>query len=166
MRGLTSMPETHQQGFTLIEALVALVVVVVGLVGLVLLQVKGQAFSHSAHHDTLAGLYSQDMQERLRANLCYLSPDPDDLNARINEVTDTSGGLLSTLSDRWITDHRTGSRSNWSVRLELADGWDADRIQEEGYWRFNLVITLSSGREVQQSLLVEYREEGCYVPSS
>ena len=162
MPGLAATAKSNQQGFTLIEALVALVVVVVGLVGLVLLQVRGQAFSHNAHQDTLAGLYSQDMQERLRANLCYLSPSSDSLNDRIDEVVDTPNGLLVNLLELWSNDHLTGSRSNWSASLQLADNWDAETIQEEGYWRFNLAITLAPGRIIQQSLLVEYREGGCH----
>lgn len=151
----------NQQGFTLIEALVALVVVVVGLVGLVLLQVRGQAFSQQAHHDTLAGLYSQDLQERLRANLCYLSPDEYELEYRISEVQDN---LLPSLRSNWSGEHFNGSRGNWQVKQFVLD--NPGEIKGDGYWRFNLELCISrcgvsQERLVNQQLLVEFRGGGC-----
>lgn len=155
----------NQQGFTLIEALVALAVVVVGLVGLVLLQVQSQTFSQQAHHDTLAGLYSQDLQERLRANLCYLSPDEAELDDRISDV---ENNLLPNLISNWSSQHFKGSRSNWQIKqFEMGEEADvSDKIKKSGYWHFNLEICTSrcgEGQErvVNQQLLVEYRESAC-----
>lgn len=58
----------QQQGFTLIEALIALVVLSIGLVGLAGLLVQGMKFNHGAYVRTQAMLLSYDMADRILAN--------------------------------------------------------------------------------------------------
>lgn len=58
----------HQNGFSLIEVLVALVILSVGMLGVLTLQVKGLQFSQSARVSTNAILAAGDMADRIRAN--------------------------------------------------------------------------------------------------
>ncbi len=57
-----------QQGFSLIEVLVALAVISIGLLGLVGLQTQTQKISSNAYYQTQAVIISHDMAERIRAN--------------------------------------------------------------------------------------------------
>ena len=55
-------------GFTLIEVLVALVVLSVGLLGIAALQTKTQQFSRNAYLNTQATVIAHDMLETMRSN--------------------------------------------------------------------------------------------------
>lgn len=55
-----------QQGFTLLEALIALLVLAVGLLGFMGLQVRGLAYNHDAYVRSMATVLAQDMIERMR----------------------------------------------------------------------------------------------------
>ena len=57
-----------QQGFTLVEVLVALVVLSIGLLGIAALQVKAQNYSQDAYFRTQATVIAHDILERIRAN--------------------------------------------------------------------------------------------------
>ncbi|MBE0505727.1 MAG: type IV pilus modification protein PilV [Marinospirillum sp.] len=167
-----------QQGFSLIEVLVAGLVITVGLMAMVTLQVRGQNQALAAHQRSLAGLYSQDMQERLRANLCFLSvevsdlEDPAELESFINDTgTDGLNSFLSGLHEEWRADHMTGSRSGWvsSLAADFADkdpspaDEQAGKVVEDGYWRFTLTITPTAPMKdsITQSLLINYWSGGC-----
>jgi len=70
-----------QQGFSLIEALIALVVLSVGLVGLAGLLVQGIKTNHNAYLRTQAVLLSSDIAERMLANPAGLhNGDYNDIN--------------------------------------------------------------------------------------
>lgn len=67
MKHLTHSKMT-QQGFTLLEVLVAVVVLSIGLLGLAGLQATGLSQNNSAYQRTQATLLAYDMLDRLRAN--------------------------------------------------------------------------------------------------
>lgn len=158
----------QQQGFSLIEVLVAGLVITVGLVAMVTLQLRGQNQALAAHQRSLIGLYSQDMQERLRANLCFLSSEHDDLP---NFISSNLSGFLNDVHQEWRGDHMTGSRSGWvsSLAADFAEknaspaDEQADKIIEDGYWRFTLTITPTAPMtgSISQSLLIDYWSGGC-----
>lgn len=172
-----------QQGFSLIEVLVAGLVITVGLVAMVTLQVQAQNQALAAHQRSLIGLYSQDMQERLRANLCFLNPQVDEdedededpkekLQERIEGVAVAGlNPFLADLHQEWRADHMTGTRSGWvsSLAADFAEknaspaDEQADKIIEDGYWRFTLTITPTAPMTdtITQSLLIDYWSEGC-----
>ncbi len=58
----------RNQGFALIEALVAAVVVALGLMGLAALQITATRSNHSAEQRSQASMLADDMIERMRAN--------------------------------------------------------------------------------------------------
>lgn len=66
---------SRQDGFSLIEALIALVVLSIGLVGLAGLLVQGIKSNHNAYLRTQAALLSNAMAERMLANRTGIQND-------------------------------------------------------------------------------------------
>jgi len=58
----------RQQGFTLLESLIALVVLSVGMLGITALYVEGLKASRTAIYRTMAVALASDMMDRIRAN--------------------------------------------------------------------------------------------------
>ena len=150
-------PQKAQQGFGLIEMLVAGLVITIGLIGMLLLQANTQRDAFNAHRLSMAGLYAQDLQERLRANMCH-----------INDVGDNTTDLQSFLNnqkDAWEDHHKLADKG-WDLsQLTLEEAEDNDP-ETTGYWRFDLKACYAQcssdkPKEMTQRLLVEYREDGC-----
>jgi len=59
----------HQNGFTIIEVLIAILVVSIGLLGMAGLQTAGIQQSHNTYMKTQASMLAYDMTDRMRANL-------------------------------------------------------------------------------------------------
>ncbi|MCG5501792.1 type IV pilus modification protein PilV [Ectothiorhodospira lacustris] len=68
-RRTTSFPPPPQQGYTLIEAMVAVLVLAIGLLGLAGLQATAIRFNHDAQLRSQATFLAYDITERMRANL-------------------------------------------------------------------------------------------------
>lgn len=157
--------KAKQQGFGLIEMLVASFIITFGLVAMVLLQSYNQRDAFRAHHLSLAGLYAQDLQERLRSNVCYLN----DSDTSQSDISDFLQRQLSA----WQDEHLQGSRGVWEAALDFgtnADGddWTATDAEENGYWRFDLTLCYaacsqsgSQRRVITQRLLIEQVAGGC-----
>ncbi|SFC37489.1 hypothetical protein SAMN05660443_2406 [Marinospirillum celere] len=144
----------REQGFSLIEILVASFVITFGLVGMVLMQTYSQQDAFRAHQLSLSGLYAQDMQERLRANLCYLSGLETD--------SEVESFLVDQLDD-WRADHALSQRG-WVSGIEaLTQVADFEGEDGESYWRFELEIQppQPTRSATIQTLLIDYREGGC-----
>jgi type IV pilus assembly protein PilV len=60
--------QSHQRGFTLIEAMVALVVLSVGMIGVAALHGQGLSAARSAQFRSVAVNLSADMADRIRVN--------------------------------------------------------------------------------------------------
>ncbi len=59
---------TNQDGFTLVEVMVALVIFTISLLGLAGLQAAALRDNHLANQNTIATQLAEDMAERIRAN--------------------------------------------------------------------------------------------------
>lgn len=66
---MTTFHGRRQNGFTLLEVLVAVLILTVGLLGMAGLQVTGLAHNHGAFLRTQATLQAYDLADRARANL-------------------------------------------------------------------------------------------------
>ncbi|GLR63701.1 type IV pilus modification protein PilV [Marinospirillum insulare] len=132
-------PAKKQQGITLIEVMVAALVITLGLMGIVNLQVKNQAQAFVNYQRTLAGLYAQDLQNRLRADTCVLDKGFNDQYAA------------------WKKTHFKGASAGWGSSLTATTKTQAEN---NGYWTFELTIEPSSNQyKVQQTLIVQYKDD-------
>ena len=68
MRPGTKHSENKQQGFTLLEVLIALLVLSIGLLGLAALQTTGLRSNEMASMRTTATMLAYDISDRMRAN--------------------------------------------------------------------------------------------------
>lgn len=60
--------KSHEQGFTLVEVLVALLILAIGLLGMASLMMTSLSSNHSAYQRSQASMLAYDMAERLRLN--------------------------------------------------------------------------------------------------
>lgn len=68
-----SYPPGRQQGFSLLEVLIAVLVLAIGVLGAALLQTSALRYSASAADQTQATFIAYDMLDRMRANAAELS---------------------------------------------------------------------------------------------
>ncbi len=101
-----------QQGFTLLEVLVAIVVISLGLLGLAGLQAASLINNQTAHHRSIATQQAYDMADRIRANLAGVATGAyDALGA--NTPADPAciaGGC--TVANMAVTDHSQWNTNN------------------------------------------------------
>ncbi|MGL4446296.1 type IV pilus modification protein PilV [Shewanella sp.] len=68
------MNTRKQQGFSLIEVLIASFIVAFGVLGMAALQLKTLQAAHSAYQRTIASVIAMDVVERLWANIAMNTP--------------------------------------------------------------------------------------------
>ena len=158
-----------QQGFTLLEILIAGLVITLGLVAVVTMQVGSQQRGFETHQKNLAGLYTQDLQARLNADACYLSKAGSELENFIeNNPTDKGlDAFIEKHETEWRSKHFKDSRASWKTSLiekfELgvtAASEKAKEIIDKGYWEFGLTIKPTNKKEdeIKQRLLARYQK--------
>jgi len=76
------------EGFTLLEILVAVLVLSIGLLGIAGLQVTGLRFNHSAYARTQATLLAYELADRMRANRPTMLPPANGYN-----IPNVAGGV-------------------------------------------------------------------------
>jgi type IV pilus assembly protein PilV len=83
---MLTMTRSNENGFSLIEVLVAVVILAVGLLGLANLQATSLKYNHSAYLRSQATLLSYDIIDRIRVNKGsinnYLTTDASSANAQ------------------------------------------------------------------------------------
>ncbi|MDO9617653.1 MAG: type IV pilus modification protein PilV [Pseudomonas sp.] len=62
------LTQSHSNGFTLIEVMIAMIILAVGLLGMASLTVRSQQSNESAYARSQASLLAYDIIERMRAN--------------------------------------------------------------------------------------------------
>src|SRR5690554_3818320 len=159
-----------QQGFTLLEVLIAGLVITLGLVAVVTMQVGSQQRGFETHQKNLAGLYAQDLQARLNADACYLSKQDENALKNFIENNPTDKGLdafIEKHKTEWRSKHFKDSRASWKTSLiekfELgvtAASEKAKEIIDKGYWEFELTIKPTNKKEdeIKQRLLARYQK--------
>jgi len=136
--------QKNNQGFTMIEILVAIVVLSIGLVGLASLQLNGLKYNHSAYLRSQATVLAYDMIDRMRANMAAvtsgnynnISGIPNDPGCISTDCTPSqmaqydarewNQSLAATLPSGQGT--VTGDGTNFSITVM----WDDDRTGATG----------------------------------
>lgn len=65
------------RGFLMIEVLVTMVILAVGLLGAAALQARSMQYAYASAQRTIATIQANDLVERLWANACKLSENPE-----------------------------------------------------------------------------------------
>lgn len=90
---VNSLRHSHKQiGFTLIEVLIAVIVLSIGLLGLAGLQSTGLRHNHDAYARTLGATLSNDMADRIRANMAGFSAGHYDNTATFSAACENNTG--------------------------------------------------------------------------
>ena len=121
-------PENKQQGFTLLEVLIALLVLSIGLLGLAALQTTGLRSNEMASMRTTSTMLAYDITDRMRANPQGILDG--------NYVIDT-GPITGTPSDCTSTDCTTSQLatydlSQWKNAIATLPGGMGDITQTAG----------------------------------
>ena len=111
----------HQQGFSLIEVLIALVVLAFGLMGVAAMQMKALQSATEGYQRSVVTLAAVDAQERLWAQLAQ--------EASCDDMVDN---ILSDWQSSWFADSDTPIR-HFSGGIELGTA----------ECEFNILITLN-----------------------
>ena len=99
-------PLRNQQGFTLLEILVAMVVLSIGLLGLAGLQTVSLNNNQVAYYRAIASQQTYDMADRMRANLAGVTAGSyDSLSATLPTDPDCISEGCTTLAKIRDTDH-------------------------------------------------------------
>lgn len=93
-----------QQGFSLVEVLVALLVLAIGLLGMAGLQTRGVSTNYSALQRSQATLYAYDIVERMRANreTARKSSWPYQIDSAEEEVSTSLPSLVQQDLNGWL----------------------------------------------------------------
>jgi type IV pilus assembly protein PilV len=100
------IPPSNEQGFSLIEVLVAIVVLSIGLLGLAALQLSGLRVGQSSFYRAQAAQFATDMADRMRANLA----EARQYGLALADATPTG------------TSVRDRDRAEWRARLRTLPG--------------------------------------------
>ncbi len=134
-----------QNGFTLLEVLIALVILAIGLLGLAGLQSTGLNMNHSAYNRSQATQLAYDIADRMRSNLgaintnasIYVIADSNEASNAYSSCTSPPGCNATDMAGRdlyeWnlgITDALpagTGSISASGAVYTISINWDDNR---------------------------------------
>ena len=117
-----------QQGFTLLEILVAVLIMAIGVLGVIMLEGLALKNNHSAYQRTQATLLSYDLMDRIRANRAM--------------VDDYDATPISTASNSFVK----ADLAEWEARLlkVLPTASHARSISDD---KFTVSISWSDNRE-------------------
>lgn len=89
-------PAQRQQGFTMLEVLIAILIISFGLLGLAGLQIVSLKYAHSATLRTVATQHAQDIADRMRANLAGVAANGYNMGTGGATATQTAACLTVT----------------------------------------------------------------------
>ncbi|WP_355661988.1 type IV pilus modification protein PilV [Halomonas salifodinae] len=126
-----------QDGFTLLEALIAILVLSFGLLGVAAMQLKAMQSAHLSYHRSIATLAAQDAVERLWAAI----------DTAAGECPDPSVSIESDWIDHWdekLPGMELSSEINLSsvCQYAIAVSWGDNRFGGESVSDLTYVVRL------------------------
>lgn len=116
----------REQGFTLVEALIALLVLSIGLLGVAGMQLKALQSAHMAYQRSLASVIAVDAQERLWAKL------------KPGEGCPAVSAVIADWKEAWFTNGGDGR--------ETLPGGEQSRIEVKNSCDYTVTIDWSEER--------------------
>ena len=137
----------RQNGFTLLEALIALLVLSIGLLGVAAMQLKALQGAHAAYQRSIASLAAQDAQERLWAQLAADGSCPSWDNAEDASWQGAWAGYLRDFDSDSEVPVTGGSVSatadpNNDCEFSITVSWNESRFPGEGDPDFSYTVRL------------------------
>ena len=128
---MNKYPVTNRQdGFTLIEVLIAVLVISIGLLGMAGLQTSGIQQSHNSYLKTQASMLAYDMADRMRSNLAGVNTGQYDAVDSMNDPVNAAPGCISSGSACSATETATNDIYEWthkdassSIASQLPSGY-------------------------------------------
>ncbi|MBF8224212.1 type IV pilus modification protein PilV [Halomonas sp. 328] len=140
------MRRYSQDGFTLLEALIAVLVLSFGLLGVAAMQLKAMQSAHLSYHRSIATLAAQDAVERLWAAIDTTEgecPDPDDPSP-----SDPTVSIELDWIDHWsdkllgMEDSGSGISSSPDCQYTITLSWSDGRFSGEDVSSLVYVVRL------------------------
>jgi len=140
-----ALSRSYQRGLSMIEVLVAVVIISLGLLGMAGLQASGMRTSQSAFYRAQAAQFTNDMAERMRANL------GDARNYTLAMSASAPTGITVRDRDRadWLARLATLPAGAGSIAVDLANNtvtiavqWDDSRAGGAANANYTLMTRL------------------------
>lgn len=157
------------QGFSLVQALVASVILSIGLLGLVKMQLENQKQVFSSYEKTLIGFFAQEMQARLRSNTCRFNPNNfnfKETSELTNYISSTLPTVVSSIYNSWQTDQadklsRIAASLNAVFEPIGGKTSPAEIVKLRGAWEIEFNLSLAGDKTYNQKFSVDFLEDGC-----
>lgn len=122
-------------GFSLLEVLIAVVILSVGLLGVMALQANMLSYSHSAYLTSIASIKALDLEERMRANRGVA----EDYEFSSGQLTSLSGTptACNNCGESELVDYDLAVWSH-SVRELFPSTVDAELTEDDGVYTLNI----------------------------
>jgi len=140
-----ALSRSHQRGLSMIEVLVTVVVISLGLLGMAGLQASGLRTSQSAFYRAQAAQFTNDMAERMRANL----GDARNYTLAMTATAPTGTSVRDRDRADWLARLATLPAGDGSIAVDLANNtvtiavqWDDSRAGGAANANYTLVTRL------------------------
>jgi len=142
-----------QRGFTLIEVLVTVIVLAIGLLGLAGLQLTSLKYNHSAYMRSQATILTNDITDRMRANLTVATAGGYNIALGAVPAAMTCEGVGQNCS---TADMATADLSEWKQQLAgLLPSGDGSIVQAGPLFTITIQWDDSRGEQAPVQLSVE-----------
>jgi type IV pilus assembly protein PilV len=139
------LSRSYQRGLSMIEVLVAVVIISLGLLGMAGLQASGMRTSQSAFYRAQAAQFTNDMAERMRANL----GDARNYTLALTATAPTGTSVRDRDRADWLARLATLPAGDGSIAVDLANNtvtiavqWDDTRAGGAANANYTLVTRL------------------------
>jgi len=139
------LSRSYQRGLSMIEVLVAVVIISLGLLGMAGLQASGMRTSQSAFYRAQAAQFTNDMAERMRANL----GDARNYTLALTATAPTGTSVRDRDRADWLARVATLPAGDGSIAVDLANNtvtiavqWDDTRAGGAANANYTLVTRL------------------------